>query len=54
MVGAVDLNKSLECWQQDKWIGCFPVKWHIVKDLPNGLLKHIIVECMQNWTSFCI
>ncbi|KAF5797386.1 putative YTH domain-containing protein [Helianthus annuus] len=48
MVGAVDFNKSLEYWQQDKWIGCFPVKWHIVKDLPNGLLKHIILEYNEN------
>ncbi|WZZ32390.1 hypothetical protein YC2023_015791 [Brassica napus] len=22
-----------ECWQQDKWVGCFPVKCHIVKDI---------------------
>ncbi|KAK9079008.1 hypothetical protein SSX86_000677 [Deinandra increscens subsp. villosa] len=48
MVGPVDFNKSLEYWQQDKWIGCFPVKWHIVKDLPNGLLKHIILENNEN------
>ncbi|KAF5797384.1 putative YTH domain-containing protein [Helianthus annuus] len=48
MVGPVDFNKSLEYWQQDKWIGCFPVKWHIVKDLPNSLLKHIILEYNEN------
>ncbi|XP_076908380.1 YTH domain-containing protein ECT4-like [Bidens hawaiensis] len=48
MVGLVDFNKSLEYWQQDKWIGCFPVKWHIVKDLPNGMLKHIILEYNEN------
>ncbi|KAI3791251.1 hypothetical protein L2E82_04955 [Cichorium intybus] len=48
MTGAVDFNKSLEYWQQDKWIGCFPVKWHIVKDLPNSLLKHIILENNEN------
>ncbi|PWA54528.1 YTH domain-containing protein [Artemisia annua] len=48
MVGPVDFNKSLEYWQQDKWIGCFPVKWHIVKDLPNSLLKHIILENNEN------
>ncbi|KAI3823158.1 hypothetical protein L1987_04590 [Smallanthus sonchifolius] len=44
MVGQVDFDKSLEYWQQDKWIGCFPVKWHIVKDIPNSLLKHIVLE----------
>ncbi|KAI3706290.1 hypothetical protein L6452_23923 [Arctium lappa] len=48
MVGPVDFNKSLEYWQQDKWIGCFPVKWHIVKDVPNNLLKHIILENNEN------
>ncbi|KAI3822950.1 hypothetical protein L1987_10551 [Smallanthus sonchifolius] len=48
MVGHVDFNKSLEYWQQDKWIGCFPVKWHIVKDLPNSLLKDIILEYNEN------
>ncbi|XP_023741916.1 YTH domain-containing protein ECT4 [Lactuca sativa] len=48
MIGPVDFEKSLEFWQQDKWIGCFPVKWHIVKDLPNSLLKHIILENNEN------
>ncbi|KAK9169478.1 hypothetical protein Syun_001618 [Stephania yunnanensis] len=44
MVGPVDFNKSVDYWQQDKWNGCFPLKWHIVKDVPNNLLKHIILE----------
>ncbi|KAK6934916.1 YTH domain [Dillenia turbinata] len=44
MVGPVDFNKSCEYWQQDKWTGSFPVKWHIVKDVPNSLLKHIKLE----------
>ncbi|KAL2557102.1 evolutionarily conserved C-terminal region 2 [Forsythia ovata] len=48
MVGHVDFNKNVEYWQQDKWIGCFPVKWHIVKDVPNSLLKHIILENNEN------
>lgn len=48
MVGPVDFDKSLEYWQQDKWIGCFPVKWHIVKDMPNSLLKHITLENNEN------
>ncbi|VAI37836.1 unnamed protein product [Triticum turgidum subsp. durum] len=39
MVGQVDFEKTVEHWQQDKWTGCFPVKWHIVKDIPNNLLK---------------
>nr|XP_043626631.1 YTH domain-containing protein ECT4-like [Erigeron canadensis] len=48
MVGPVDFDKSVEYWQQDKWIGCFPVKWHIVKDVPNSLLKHITLEYNEN------
>ncbi|KAI7726241.1 hypothetical protein M8C21_008585 [Ambrosia artemisiifolia] len=48
MTGPVDFDKSLEYWQQDKWIGCFPVKWHVVKDLPNSLLKHITLENNEN------
>ncbi|KAK9725669.1 hypothetical protein RND81_05G161400 [Saponaria officinalis] len=48
MIGAVDFNKSMDFWQQDKWTGCFPVKWHIVKDVPNNLLKHITLENNDN------
>ncbi|XP_031399392.1 YTH domain-containing protein ECT2 isoform X3 [Punica granatum] len=48
MVGPVDFNKNVEYWQQDKWYGCFPVKWHIVKDVPNSSLKHIILENNEN------
>ncbi|ONM27830.1 YTH domain-containing protein ECT4 isoform X1 [Zea mays] len=48
MVGRVDFNKTVDHWQQDKWTGCFPVKWHIVKDVPNSLLKHIILENNEN------
>lgn len=44
MTGPVDFNKTVEYWQQDKWNGCFSVKWHIVKDVPNGIFKHIILE----------
>ncbi|KAL8480870.1 hypothetical protein ACS0TY_027408 [Phlomoides rotata] len=48
MTGPVDFNKNVEYWQQDKWVGCFPVKWHIVKDVPNSLLKHITLENNEN------
>ncbi|KAL0418062.1 UNVERIFIED_CONTAM: YTH domain-containing protein ECT2 [Sesamum radiatum] len=48
MTGPVDFNKNVEYWQQDKWIGCFPVKWHIVKDVPNSMLKHITLENNEN------
>uniref|UniRef100_A0A2P2LNS7 YTH domain-containing family protein n=2 Tax=Rhizophora mucronata TaxID=61149 RepID=A0A2P2LNS7_RHIMU len=48
MVGPVDFHKNVEYWQQDKWTGCFSVKWHIVKDIPNNLLKHITLENNEN------
>ncbi|OIW19285.1 hypothetical protein TanjilG_20410 [Lupinus angustifolius] len=48
MIGPVDFNKSVEYWQQDKWNGCFPLKWHIVKDVPNNLLRHITLENNEN------
>ncbi|CAI8618779.1 unnamed protein product [Vicia faba] len=48
MIGPVDFNKSLEYWQQDKWNGCFPLKWHIVKDVPNNVLRHITLQNNEN------
>ncbi|KAJ6844027.1 YTH domain-containing family protein 2-like [Iris pallida] len=48
MVGPVDFNKTVDYWQQDKWNGCFSVKWHIVKDVPNNILKHITLENNDN------
>ncbi|KAJ4721244.1 evolutionarily conserved C-terminal region 2 [Melia azedarach] len=48
MVGAVDFDKTVEYWQQDKWTGCFPLKWHIIKDVPNSSLRHITLENNEN------
>ncbi|CAA7406993.1 unnamed protein product [Spirodela intermedia] len=48
MVGAVNFEKSVDYWQQDKWSGHFPVKWHVVKDVPNSLFRHIILENNDN------
>ncbi|XP_059628738.1 YTH domain-containing protein ECT2-like [Cornus florida] len=48
MLGPVDFHKNVEYWQQDKWNGNFSVKWHIVKDVPNSLLKHITLENNDN------
>ena len=41
MTGRVDNEKSMEFWQQDKWTGYFPVKWHIIKDVPNPTILDI-------------
>ncbi|XP_048326060.2 YTH domain-containing protein ECT2 isoform X1 [Ziziphus jujuba] len=48
MTGGVDFNKNMNFWQQDKWNGYFPVKWHIIKDVPNQQLRHIILENNEN------
>ncbi|CAH2038444.1 unnamed protein product [Thlaspi arvense] len=44
MVGYVDFNKDLDFWQVDKWMGFFPVEWHVVKDVPNWELCHIMLD----------
>ncbi|XP_020230198.1 YTH domain-containing protein ECT2 [Cajanus cajan] len=48
MVGPVDFNKDMDFWQQDKWNGSFPVRWHIIKDVPNANFRHIILENNEN------
>nr|GEU61801.1 YTH domain-containing family protein 2-like isoform X1 [Tanacetum cinerariifolium] len=44
MTGPVDFHEDMDFWQQDKWSGSFPVKWHIIKDVPNPHFRHIILE----------
>ncbi|PWA85909.1 YTH domain-containing protein [Artemisia annua] len=48
MIGPVDYEKNMEFWQLDKWNGFFPVKWHIIKDVPNTLLRHITLVNNDN------
>ncbi|XP_027350972.1 YTH domain-containing protein ECT2-like isoform X2 [Abrus precatorius] len=48
MVGPVDFGKTVEYWQQDRWTGCFSVKWHVIKDIPNSALRHITLENNEN------
>ncbi|KAL0412764.1 UNVERIFIED_CONTAM: YTH domain-containing protein ECT3 [Sesamum radiatum] len=48
MIGRVDFSMDMDFWQLDKWQGYFPVKWHIIKDVPNTLLRHIILENNEN------
>ncbi|KAH1120585.1 hypothetical protein J1N35_003745 [Gossypium stocksii] len=48
MIDSVDFQKDMDFWQQDKWSGSFPVKWHIIKDVPNSHFRHIIVENNEN------
>jgi hypothetical protein len=44
MQSRVDYNKKTGVWAQDKWRGCFQVKWIYVKDIPNSLLRNIKLE----------
>lgn len=44
MLGPVDFNKNMDFWQQEKWNGFFPLKWHIVKDIPNRMFQNITLE----------
>lgn len=48
MVGPLDFNKDMDFWQLDKWNGFFPVKWHVIKDVPSLQLRHIILENNEN------
>ncbi|KAM0921858.1 hypothetical protein ACQ4PT_006572 [Festuca glaucescens] len=48
MVGPVDFHKDMDFWCQDKWTGCFPVRWHIIKDVPNYTLQHILLQNNEN------
>ncbi|CAL1397522.1 unnamed protein product [Linum trigynum] len=48
MIGPVNFRKDMDFWQQDKWSGSFPVKWHMIKDVQNGSFRHIILENNEN------
>ncbi len=48
MQSRVDYNKKTDVWSQDKWRGCFQVKWIYVKDVPNSLLRNIKLENNDN------
>ena len=48
MRSRVDFSRRTELWSQDKWRGCFQVKWIYVKDVPNSLLRNIKLENNDN------
>ncbi|XP_031496998.1 YTH domain-containing protein ECT4-like isoform X1 [Nymphaea colorata] len=48
MIGIVDFKKNMDFWQQGKWNGFFPVKWHIIKDIPNSQFRHILLKNNEN------
>ncbi|KAG8064163.1 hypothetical protein GUJ93_ZPchr0004g38310 [Zizania palustris] len=48
ILGPVDFKKTMDFWRRDKWNGFFPVMWHIIKDIPNKLFRHITLENNYN------
>jgi hypothetical protein len=35
--------EALDIWHESSWGGHFPVKWHLVEDVPSALLEHILL-----------
>lgn len=48
MIGPVDYKRSMEFWEQHKWSGSFPLKWHFIKDVPNSQFRRIILQNNEN------
>ena len=48
MVGPLDATQSCQYWQQDKWTGQFAVRWHLIKDVPNGNFREIRLANNEN------
>ncbi|XP_004485456.1 uncharacterized protein [Cicer arietinum] len=48
MLGPVDFEKDMKFWKLDKYNGFFPIKWHIIKDVPNRQFLHIILKNNDN------
>lgn len=44
MLSRVDYSRKIDLWSQDKWRGCFQVRWIYVKDVPNLALRSIKLE----------
>ncbi|CAN6353854.1 unnamed protein product [Urochloa humidicola] len=45
MVGPVDYQNDMDFWcKEDRWIGSFPVKWHIIKNVPNSTFRSILLQ----------
>lgn len=36
-------DEALEIWQECPWGGHFPVKWHLVVDVPGTFFEHILL-----------
>ncbi|WFD35892.1 hypothetical protein MCUN1_002760 [Malassezia cuniculi] len=43
MASGVDYEAKTDIWSDGHWSGYFKVQWMLVKDVPNRLLRHIIL-----------
>ncbi|KAH7278781.1 hypothetical protein KP509_38G056000 [Ceratopteris richardii] len=48
MVGPVDYDNTMDFWERNRWCGSFPVKWHLIKDVPHCQLRRIILQNNEN------
>jgi len=48
MISSVNKMKQLPIWQDSRWRGAFSVRWLYAKNVPNRLLRHILVESLDN------
>ncbi|XP_028803684.1 uncharacterized protein LOC114758765 isoform X2 [Neltuma alba] len=48
MIGPVDFNKDMRFWKGKKYYGFFPIRWHIIKDVPNTQFRYIILPNNDN------
>lgn len=44
MVGPVDYQNDMDFWCMDEWIGSFPVKWHIIKNVRDSTFQSILLQ----------
>lgn len=45
MVGPVNFQKHMDFWSKNNtWIGSFPVRWHIIKNVPNSTLRCVLLQ----------
>ncbi|KAL6897939.1 hypothetical protein ACP4OV_006898 [Aristida adscensionis] len=48
MIGPVDFQKDMDFWSKDRWIGSFPVRWHIIKNVHNSKFRNIWLQNNEN------
>jgi hypothetical protein len=46
--GPANFHEDMDFWSKDMWIGSFPVKWHIIKDICNFTLRSMMLQNNEN------